>query len=445
MDLDESSVPPQHVGARLGNKVSLHKLETTDAQGKKVRTHPRYNWRCSFVENGKRVSKYFKTRTSAEEWAETRENEALAHGTDSGITAFERSVVVETRAALLDLGVNLRDAVSLAIDYYQQAKSSCTVRQLADLVVASRIRAGLSERHTQDLRSKLKRFCGTFGDRSVATVTRQEIDKWLHDLKLSAASFNSFRRILVLTFNDAKRDGHLVDNPAEKIRQSKVVETEVGILTPVEAAALLVGADPEIRSAIALGLFAGLRRSEIERLDWSEIHLKFGNIQVKATKAKSARSRLVPISENLAAWLRKSPRQTGSVWPPSHQRGRKLMEAAHRAAGYGTAGEILKNKAKAKKLRESGDAMAADKVPLLREWPDNALRHSYATYHLAHHENAAALALHLGHTNTALIFAHYRLPVTKEVAAGFWAITPENAGEIARDKSKRAPGHQVNG
>ncbi len=81
MDAEESPFPSRHVGARLGNKVTVHKLERTDAKGRKVRTHPRYNWRCSYVENGKRASKYFKTRTSAEEWAAKRETEALAHGT----------------------------------------------------------------------------------------------------------------------------------------------------------------------------------------------------------------------------------------------------------------------------------------------------------------------------------------------------------------------------
>jgi hypothetical protein len=68
----------------------------------------------------------------------------------------------------------------------------------------------------------------------------------------------------------------------------------------------------------------------------------------------------------------------------------------------------------------------------LRKWPDNDQRHTYATYHLAHHENAAALALHLGHTNTALIFAHYRLPVSRAAAALYWTITPQTAAEVAK-------------
>jgi hypothetical protein len=42
-----------------------------------------------------------------------------------------------------------------------------------------------------------------------------------------------------------------------------------------------------------------------------------------------------------------------------------------------------------------------------REWPDNALRHSFASCHLAHFKDAAVLALETGHTDSGMIFDHY--------------------------------------
>ena len=42
------------------------------------------------------------------------------------------------------------------------------------------------------------------------------------------------------------------------------------------------------------------------------------------------------------------------------------------------------------------------------EWPDNALRHSFASYHLAQFKNAASTALELGHHDSRITFAHYR-------------------------------------
>jgi integrase len=38
---------------------------------------------------------------------------------------------------------------------------------------------------------------------------------------------------------------------------------------------------------LAIGAFAGLRDAEIKRLDWHEVDLSRGHIEVKAAKAKS--------------------------------------------------------------------------------------------------------------------------------------------------------------
>jgi integrase/recombinase XerD len=42
---------------------------------------------------------------------------------------------------------------------------------------------------------------------------------------------------------------------------------------------------------------------------------------------------------------------------------------------------------------------AVRKAAGITDWPDNALRHSFASYHLAHFKDAAALALEMGHTD----------------------------------------------
>jgi hypothetical protein len=53
-------------------------------------------------------------------------------------------------------------------------------------------------------------------------------------------------------------------------------------------------------------------------------------------------------------------------------------------------GELAYPAARSQMLSER---IAAD----IEEWPDNALRHSFASYHLAHLKNAASTALELGH------------------------------------------------
>ena len=151
---------------------------------------------------------------------------------------------------------------------------------------------------------------------------------------------------------------------------------------------------PEILPSVAIGMFAGLRASEIGRLDWSDIDVDRGFIEVGASKTKTARRRLVEISENLSAWLTPHHRENGPVRPPFITYRRKFVKA----------------------LKASG----------IREWPDNALRHSFASYHLAAGQDAAATALQLGHTESRNLFAHYRELVRAEDAKAYWQIKPDD-------------------
>jgi hypothetical protein len=57
-------------------------------------------------------------------------------------------------------------------------------------------------------------------------------------------------------------------------------------------------------------------------------------------------------------------------------------------------------------------------------WPSNALRHSFASYHLAHFRDQNALALEMGHTNANMLYQHYRELVRPKEAARFWRLRP---------------------
>jgi integrase len=111
---------------------------------------------------------------------------------------------------------------------------------------------------------------------------------------------------------------------------------------------------------------------------------------VKAAKAKSARRRLVTMQDNLSGWLCPIAKRAGAVAPAN-----------------------LRNM-----------ILEVRKAAQINDWPPNALRHSYASYHLAHFNSSAALALELGHTNSNLIFQHYRQVVKPMDAERYWNIRP---------------------
>ena len=75
----------------------------------------------------------------------------------------------------------------------------------------------------------------------------------------------------------------------------------------------------------------------------------------------------------------------------------------------------------------------------ITEWPDNALRHSFASYHLAHFKDAKALALEMGHTDSGMLFNHYRALVRPNDAERYWNIGPaRTANVLPTDEAKQS-------
>jgi integrase len=185
---------------------------------------------------------------------------------------------------------------------------------------------------------------------------------------------SAFRRRLGVLFNFAKRRGYVTENPIADVERAKERETEVEILSVGDVVRLLECASAEMLPFWAIGAFAGLRRAEIERLSWSEVDLDADVIEVKASKSKTASRRLVTVQPNLHKWLAPYRAQAGRICPVNLQR----------------------------KINDD-----RDRAGLLSKWPQNALRHSFGSYHLAQFNDAAKLALEMGNS-PATIFRHYR-------------------------------------
>jgi integrase len=254
-------------------------------------------------------------------------------------------------------------------------------------------RAKLSEKHLADIRPRLGRFVATFGSKPIRSIVAAEIETWLHDLTLSPQSINNYRSIVGAFFEYALKRELVEKNPVAGIDKVKLIDKAAEIFTPKQLAGLLAAAHPSLLPALALQAFAGLRTAEVLRLEWSDVDLVGGFVTVGAHKSKTARRRLIPIAPNLAEWLRPYAQMSGPV--------------------YGT--KTRNYHADIDALRSSIDLAA---------WPNNGLRHSFASYHLAKHQDAAALMPQMGHTTTRQIFETYREFVRPEEAEKYWNIRP---------------------
>ena len=224
----------------------------------------------------------------------------------------------------------------------------------------------------------------------MSDITPTEIDQWLRDLGLAPLTRNTFHLRLSVFFEFARQRGWIGSNPMSDVPKAKVTGKPPGILTPEQAARLLENASQETLPIFALGLFGGLRSAEIERLEWRHIKWEERLVEVPALSSKTAARRLVTMQPNLFQWLAPYRGTNGPICPPDHYR--RLSEDRCRAG--------------------------------ITDWPSNAMRHSFASYHLAAFKDAPALSLELGHTTPQIVFAHYREVVTPSEAQKFWRIVP---------------------
>ena len=327
-------------------------------------------------------------------------------------------------------GQPLPDLASLvpAAKFYKERNKVITAKRVSDVVeelAKVKEARNASARYLSDLRGRLDKFADAF-QRNACDIRTEDIQTWLDGLKsakgvkMANASYAHYRQILRLFFSFAVARGYAIDNPVAGVEKVKVKRGATQIFSPVEIQRLLAVADAKFLPALAIGAFAGLRSAEVERLAWEDIDLARRHIVLNAEKSKTAARRLIPISDNLAAWLADYAESKGKVW-----RGGWLYKAQQDCAAA---------------TRVEADDEKGIKVQAPVKWKQNALRHSYASYRLAQTQNAAQVALECGNS-AQMIFQHYREVVTSGDAQRWFNVKPDapanvlpmNAVAVARD------------
>jgi integrase len=345
---------------------------------------------------GGRNRRFFKDKAEAETYLSFAKVQQENYGTAAlSISDALRVEAIECTEMLHPFGATLRDAARFYAAHLKQVTGSRKVREVVADLLAARTLDGMSPRYLRDLRERLGRFALSFGDEMIAAVQASQIDQWLRGLGVGAVTRNTIRRRVAVLFSFARRRGYVKENPVADVERAKERETEIEILSVSQVARLLECASSDMLPFWAIGAFAGLRRAEVERLTWNEIDFDSGVIEVKASKSKTATRRLVRVQPNLRAWLAPYRTRTGRVCPVNLLR--KIYDDRERAG-------------------------------LRAGWPQNALRHSFGSYHLARFNDTAKLALEMGNS-PATIFRHYRQLVKPKDAERYWKIMPAVAGK----------------
>jgi integrase len=321
------------------------------------------------------------------------------------------ATVAECLKTVGDLA-NLHSAAKFYAARHKQTIKKPVAEVVAELLKIKAAR-GASERYRRDLTGRLERFAADCR-KDACNVTTADIQDWLDSQKLGSQSYRNFRTVLHTLLRFAVARGYAVDNPVEGVERVKVNGGDVEVFTPSEIVRLLEAARQNFSNflpCLAIGAFAGLRSAEIERLEWSDIHLAERFIVVSASKAKTASRRIVPIHDNLAAWLAPYAGREGKVWSDGPDAYYKRQEAV----------------AAATKVEADPQNDFPAKPPV--KWRSNALRHSYASYRFAQIGDAGRVAGELGNS-AVVVHKHYRELVKPADAERWFAVKPAGPANL---------------
>ncbi len=168
--------------------------------------------------------------------------------------------------------------------------------------------------------------------------------------------------------------------PVDEVKRDRAATAE-------EAEALLEPLSPEDRVPYALAFYAGLRRSEMDRLQWSDVDLDRLWLVVRKSKSDAGTGRLLPIATPLkpillrAYMLQRRPehgRVLGGVSVTSGRLARRVRKAWTRAV---------------KDARRGGHQLNLEPIGL------HECRHTYASFLMAAGYTLRELMEYMGHSS----------------------------------------------
>jgi integrase len=249
-------------------------------------------------------------------------------------------------------------------------------------------------------------LCDALSDDIVPNITKSDLNKHLRTLSpyMAAARFRCVRALWRWALDQSEPYAREDVTLGLKFGQPNN-KNEIAFLTVEQAEAILRGAAPH-RHALALMMFAGVRPEEIRGddkppLKWENIDKKARIVRIPGGVSKTRQARVLEgLPDNLWSWLADGP----DAGPITSVRIRSLIMSAQRAGGF-----VGRGRAKER----------------LVAWPQDGMRHSFATYHVALFADPGKTALLLGHEGSpTMLYRHYRGLTTKDQAEEYFKIVP---------------------
>lgn len=360
-----------------------------------------YSWLLDYglVEGERRRVSFGEDKAGAERALAKAKAAVVTHG-ELGLSAspMEMAEFLTLMERLRKAGASISEAVEFYMRHGTLVKAPVLLPELVESFIWSRAEAGRSPRTLETYRGTLRSLARAFPLRLAHELTAEEVAIWLAGPGWSARTKSGALGHLrsLYAWGREPAQGHASLDPSAGMTIKADVPEEIGTLTVGQCERLLKAAmhEPRMMPYLVLGMFCGLRRAEIQRLTWDAVDLDERTVIVGARISKTRQRRVVDLPENAVAWIMAAGDET---------RGRTARVAPAN-------------------LKEKWPEFWP-KCGLLA-WPNNGLRHTFASMHYAMWQDEAKLQAQMGHESANMLHQHYRALKTRKEAEKFWALAP---------------------
>lgn len=391
---------------------------TSKAMAKPTRFTPKktpHGWRLNvppkYSETGKRERHFFRTQELAKSAAARMKEKVEVFGSQARAIAPTLADQATAAAAMLEpWGASLIDAARAFVEGREREAAS---KPLAEATAAWLLTCEHLRKSTlTGYKQTVKKLDAALGSKVLSSITTEDLQATIVTGATAQVAIGRYRHARAF-WRWACGKGWCRPDPLDKVELPKLkTDGEIGILTPGQAEALLRTAEVHFPAAVpcyALQLFAGLRVEELARLEAENV--SSDGIELGASITKKGRRRHITLSKTLATWLEKHPFAPCPNW-------RRVDRACRYLAGWGVAPPP--------ELVPVPELKPGEKPPPRPAWPQNALRHSHASYAVASGTALETLLFEFGHTGNANVLrAHYVGKASKKQALAYFAIAPE--------------------
>lgn len=392
----------------------------------------------------KRVRPYYESKAKAKADIERiREQHAVAGSAQflfsrDSASEYEKAKSIVGDASLVDVARFWRR--------HHPEKPKAKLSALKDLFLADLESRLGKERHWSDRNSRLNKFLAAgFADRLPETVERSEIMAYLRDMPDAAPrTRRNHKNALSEFFGWLVDQQHTPSNPAAGIKKRMLPreeKKEIRFLSLEEVERYLRAAerfDPELVAHEVVQLIAGVRADD----EMADFRAEFvlpatKEIVIPASIAKTETREVINTVEPVfwEWWATYGPK-IGLLRPKNYGPRWDRLRILARVGDPARADELAKLPIKHLKRLPGLLAQAVN------EWPWNARRRTFCTFHVALHQSADRTALIMRHRGSPYTLHNsYRgLGITPEQGKKYFELRPAKRDKvILPERSRREP------